>query len=59
MIGAVSDKWSGGLPFTIYFGKDGTKIYAEQGIIKPEVLTPKIDASLEIKECKPEDSERP
>lgn len=53
VIGAISKEWSGGLPFSIYFGTNGETLYSRQGIVKPEVLKPIIDASLVIEECEP------
>lgn len=49
---AISKEWSGGLPFTILFGANGETLYAKQGIVKPDLLKPKIDGAIVVAGCK-------
>ncbi|MDH3493522.1 MAG: redoxin family protein [Acidobacteriota bacterium] len=56
VISSISKDLSGGLPLTLLFGRDGSLLYARQGLVKPEVLTPLIDKSIEMEECKPPDA---
>ncbi|MEZ5308492.1 MAG: TlpA disulfide reductase family protein [Pyrinomonadaceae bacterium] len=58
VISSVTDKWAGGLPFTLFLDKDGKKLYERQGLLKEEVMKPLIDSSLEIKECVPEETDK-
>lgn len=42
-IGAISEDWSGGLPFTVLFNGKGEIAYSRQGVIKPDILRAELE----------------
>ena len=55
VISSISKDLSGGLPLTVLYSKEGQVIYTQEGLIKREVIVPKIESALEIKECEPKE----
>jgi thiol-disulfide isomerase/thioredoxin len=49
----VSEKWQGGLPFTILFDSDGKEIYSYQGRFNTAVLRKKIEELISLKSQQP------
>jgi thiol-disulfide isomerase/thioredoxin len=45
----VSEKWQGGLPFTVLFDTDGKEIYSRQGRFNTAVLRGKIESVISAK----------
>lgn len=46
LIAKIRKDWSGGLPFTVIYGKDGSEAYFKEGKFKPDVLRAEIDKTL-------------